>query len=169
MINAYIAWNLKHCHTATFKATLKQTLLSVKYFFGPRTIIDLILGKYWNFDRLVFFFAWLAQGHVTMMSSFQRNNLQKFCKCLCLHYWLRITETSHFATDKWRLEPLTLWSEVYHSNHSPPGHKTLCIDAKLFYFFSNKKKASLHPFNYRHIISDMDHWKCFWKPFDKMI
>ena len=36
-----------------------------------------LLSQYLNFDGFFFFFARVAQGHVTMTSSFQQNNSQK--------------------------------------------------------------------------------------------
>ena len=61
----------------TLNTSLKQTLFSVKY----RTFQDqgrsLTISQCLNFDRFFFFFARLAQGHMTMTSSFQQNNSQK--------------------------------------------------------------------------------------------
>ena len=58
----------------TLNTSLKQTLFSVKYPSRPRAALT---SQCKNIDRFFFFFARLAQGHVTMTSSFQQNNSQK--------------------------------------------------------------------------------------------
>ena len=50
-------------------------------------------GQYLNFDKLVFFFARLAHGHKTIMSSFQQNKLQKYF--LSAMFWFEVLTENH--------------------------------------------------------------------------